>query len=409
MGDKRGKLEVLISGRLYDVTTFKHPGGNIFKFYERCDATQAWNEFHMRSERAKKLLDKLPSRPYSAVDSEIVPDSTPLSKGFQKLRDDLVREGFFKPSPVHTAYRISELVLMHLVGLYLVSINQILLGLVILGVAQGRCGWLMHEGGHYSLTANINIDQHIQMLFYGLGCGMSGGWWRNQHNKHHAMPQKLKHDVDLDTLPVLAFHKKVLPKRLSPLQAKWLALQSYLFPTVSNLIVALGWQFFLHPRHIQRKKIAAEAFWLVVRYILWAAYFGRRFGAMWAFIYYVMYVWVGANYIFLHFSMSHTHLPVLDATENVEWARYAASHTMNVEASWWCNWVMSYLNFQIEHHLFPSMPQFRHPKVSPRVKKLFEENGLKYDVRSYTQSFRDVFANLESVGHHAVEQTTKAA
>lgn len=25
------------------------------------------------------------------------------------------------------------------------------------------------------------------------------------------------------------------------------------------------------------------------------------------------------------------------------------------------NWWMSYLNFQIEHHMFPSMPQFRHP------------------------------------------------
>ena len=35
---------------------------------------------------------------------------------------------------------------------------------------------------------------------------MSGAWWRNQHNKHHATPQKLKHDVDLDTLPLVAFN-----------------------------------------------------------------------------------------------------------------------------------------------------------------------------------------------------------
>ena len=36
-------------------------------------------------------------------------------------------------------------------------------------------------------------------MIYGVGCGMSAAWWRNQHNKHHATPQKLKHDVDLDT------------------------------------------------------------------------------------------------------------------------------------------------------------------------------------------------------------------
>jgi fatty acid desaturase len=27
---------------------------------------------------------------------------------------------------------------------------------------------------------------------------------------------------------------------------------------------------------------------------------------------------------------------------------------------------MAYLNFQIEHHLFPSMPQYRHPQVALR-------------------------------------------
>ena len=43
----------------------------------------------------------------------------------------------------------------------------------------------------------------------------------------------------------------------------------------------------------------------------------------------------------------------------------------------WVDWWMSYLNYQIEHHLFPSMPQFNHPIISPRVKALFE----KHDVR----------------------------
>jgi fatty acid desaturase len=44
----------------------------------------------------------------------------------------------------------------------------------------------------------------------------------------------------------------------------------------------------------------------------------------------------------------------------------------------WVNWWMSYLNYQIEHHLFPSMPQFRHPQVSPRVKELFKKHNVEY-------------------------------
>ena len=44
------------------------------------------------------------------------------------------------------------------------------------------------------------------MLTYGLGCGMSACYWRNQHNKHHTTPQKLGADPDLATLPLVAFH-----------------------------------------------------------------------------------------------------------------------------------------------------------------------------------------------------------
>ena len=42
---------------------------------------------------------------------------------------------------------------------------------------------------------------------------------------------------------------------------------------------------------------------------------------------------------------------------------------------------MAYLNFQIEHHLFPSMPQYRHPKVAPRVQALFAKHGVEHGAR----------------------------
>lgn len=62
------------------------------------------------------------------------------------------------------------------------------------------------------------------------------------------------------------------------------------------------------------------------------------------------------------------------------------------------NWIMGYLNFQIEHHMFPCMPQFRHPTISPRVKAFLEKHGLKYDQRSYLEAFAVTFQNLHTVG-----------
>ena len=42
-------------------------------------------------------------------------------------------------------------------------------------------------------------DRAVQTLVFGLGCGMSASYWRNQHNKHHTTPQKLGADPDLQT------------------------------------------------------------------------------------------------------------------------------------------------------------------------------------------------------------------
>lgn len=68
----------------------------------------------------------------------------------------------------------------------------------------------MHEGGHHSLTGISKLDRFLQAIIYGVGDGMSSSWWSSQHNRHHAMPQRIKRDVDLETLPLLAFNSKVV-------------------------------------------------------------------------------------------------------------------------------------------------------------------------------------------------------
>jgi fatty acid desaturase len=402
-----GEKEILIEGKIYDVDGFRHPGGSIIKFYagKELDASQAFANFHIRSTKARKLLATLPSRPAPALTIQRVNNQQPgqasLLADFDALMNDLKTEGFFEPAPLHVAYRLSEIVLLHVLGMYLLLNGSMYLGLIVLGIVQGRCGWLMHEGGHYSLTGNIQIDRQIQIWVYGVGCGMSGGWWRNQHNKHHSMPQKLGHDVDLETLPLVAFTEKIAKKVGIPMKL-WLRLQGYLFPVITTLLVALGWQFFLHPRYMLRTKKTLEMVALAVRFALWTYFVTGTFGLSTSIAMYMMYNWVGSTYIFLNFAVSHTHLPTVDKDDSsVDWIRYSANHTMNVDSGpfKFVDWWMSFLNFQIEHHLFPSMPQFRHPTVSPRVRALFAKHGLKYDSRDYITAMKDTFANLHNVGH----------
>jgi len=420
-GLKTKKKTLLIDGIVYDVSSFNHPGGSIIKYLceEGVDATDAFREFHMRSSKAEKYLKSLPriTEPQNTKLSEQeIARRTKLSKDFVELRLQLEKEGFFAPNTLHAIYRVVEVLALFVTSFYFLSFGVeqqpflAIAGILLLGVSEGRCGWLMHEAGHYSLSGNIKVDLRLQEFIYGVGCGMSGGWWRNQHNKHHATPQKLKHDVDLDTLPLLAFNKQITTK-INPksLMAKWISLQAYLFAPVSCLLVGLFWTLFLHPRHMLRTKRYFEMACISLRYI---GFYGilKSFGYSNPAIVglYLLTFGFGCMYIFLNFAVSHTHLDVSQPDEYLHWIDYSSKHTTNVSCdSYLCTWWMSYLNFQIEHHLFPSMPQFNHPKISHRVQELFRKNDLVYDQRPYIAAMRDTFRNLHEVGAAAIEPKTK--
>merc|ERR1712070_1298794 len=116
---------------------------------------------------------------------------------------------------------------------------------------------------------------------------------------------------------------------------------------------------------------------------------------------YMFYLAIGSTYIFTNFAVSHTHKDVIPKDKHISWTLYSANHTTNCTPGPICNWWMAYLNFQIEHHLFPAMPQFNHPKICHRVKALFDKHGVEYDVRPYSTCMAATFQNLWDVGHGA--------
>eukprot|EP01062_Namystynia_karyoxenos_P056376 TRINITY_DN47322_c0_g1_i1.p1 TRINITY_DN47322_c0_g1~~TRINITY_DN47322_c0_g1_i1.p1 ORF type:complete len:460 (+),score=173.94 TRINITY_DN47322_c0_g1_i1:108-1382(+) len=397
--------EIFISGAMVDVTAFRHPGGSIINFLSGGgDATDAFREFHGHSKRADRLLASLPQRPATAAELQ---ERRParyeqLSSSYQRLRRELVDAGYFRPSLVHIAYRLAEIVLLHALGLWLLmgfaSVAVRAAGLLLLGVVQGRCGWLMHEAGHYSFTKVAPLDRALQAVLYGAGCGMSAGWWRSQHNRHHATPQKLHHDVDLETLPLVSFNHGISKGVRSPVLLLWLRAQAALFFPVVCTLVALGWQFFLHPRYIMRQRKWDEALSLAARYLFIFRFALAAYSWPAAIGLYVAYVAVGGGYIFTNFALSHTHLDVTHPDEYIHWVEYAGQHTTNITPHPVTTWWMSYLNYQIEHHLFPQMPQYHMPKVAPIVRAWFKENGLRYDERGYWSCCYDTFSNLHNVG-----------
>jgi fatty acid desaturase 2 (delta-6 desaturase) len=391
--------KIIIGDYEYDITNFKHPGGTVINFMTNGqNATEAFNEFHFRSKKARAVLDSLPKRRLDAPH----PEDRDVLDDFTRFRQSLVDRGFFKPSYIHIAYRIIELCSIFAFATYMIP-KSILISTMAFGLFGGRCGWIQHEGGHNSLTGNMRTDKLIQEFFIGFGLYNSGNMWNMMHNKHHATPQKINHDIDLDTTPLVAFFDTAIESnRRSAYSKWWLRFQAYTFlPITSGIFVPLFWMLYLHPRQIVRDKNWRQGFWIIMGHFTRTYLFMTVGGFVWhkALLYHMISSWWDHMYLFGHFSLSHTTTDVIENDEDPSWVRYAIEHSVDISPqNPAVSWIMGYLNCQVIHHLFPSMPQFRGPEVSLELIQFCEKWDIKYTILGYREAWYQMFDNLNTVG-----------
>ncbi|XP_037036805.1 acyl-lipid (8-3)-desaturase-like isoform X1 [Bradysia coprophila] len=387
------RKEILFEGYFYDVTDFirKHPGGTVIEYYTEKgeDGTIAIRQFHKRSaEKVRLMMNTLEKRPASdgeiGLDPDVLKKNRSLTEDFTKLHLELEREGYFDPSYMQSLVRLMEMLFWAVVGLTLFSKQKIVFAMAAITLARIRAAFLVHELGHNSYTGNPKIDRVLGTLLQGIIVGLSVGRWKRLHNRHHAMPQRLHHDVDLETMPMVAFNKKVVRKSADGKRFN-IQYQAYLFVVGSGL-VALVSQFYQYPKFMFKQRNYLEMVCIALHGV---------------FLYHIGFWpwflsgWGGSFYMLLTFAMNHTFLPV--TAEPTHWVEYAFHHSANLESTPWCDWATGHLNYQIEHHLFPTMPNFRLPFISDRVKKLAQKHNLPYTVCSYSEGVYKTFKNMSEV------------
>lgn len=128
----------------------------------------------------------------------------------------------------------------------------------------------------------------------------------------------------------------VANSEISFLQSIWFSYQHYLFPLITCTLVTLKWQFYLHPKFIVRTCNLCEATALMLRLVGFTALFSPQYGVSGTVLLFLFYTWVMASYNFIHFAVSHTHLPVVAASDTeVNWVEYSANHTVNIAPGKW--------------------------------------------------------------------------
>ena len=436
--DPRPRDTITIDGVTYDITEFKHPGGNIINYVKNtADATEVFREFHHRSsDRVNKVLQSLPTYdcgpesapPLVAPEHALTEHQKTMTADFREMREKLVAQGLFEPDYIHVYFRMLELAFYFGMGTWLASYN-IYASVLSFIAFKTRCGWVQHECGHLSFTGNKRIDRAFQTFIMGFGAGISSFVWNSMHQRHHAAPQKIKHDLDLDTTPLVAFFNRAYesntngPKTARFMNRWWMRLQAWTFlPLVNGIFVHLFWIYYLHPKKVfhrvcfatareERRTAAFEMVCMTASHISLPLIFYTGGGSggggiLWSYFLLMVVNFWNFIYLFGHFSLSHSFTGVVPETKHLLWFEYALDHTVNISTrSALVTWIMGYLNFQIEHHLFPSMPQYKNALAAPYVRAFCERHAptLKYTEHSYKDAWRLMLSNLNQVGKHYYE------
>jgi len=70
---------------------------------------------------------------------------------------------------------------------------------VVLAFAFTQCGFRGHEAGHRQLFHGKRANDATGLVFGNLFIGLGFGWWVAKHNRHHAHPNQVGRDPDIET------------------------------------------------------------------------------------------------------------------------------------------------------------------------------------------------------------------
>ena len=91
-------------------------------------------------------------------------------------------------------------------------------------------------------------------------------------------------------------------------------------------------------------------------------------------------------------------MPIVPHNEKIDFLRRQVLMSRNIRGGWATNFALGGLNYQIEHHLFPSMarPNLRH--AQPIVRDFCQSHRVSYTETSLLSAYRTVVRYLNQVG-----------
>ncbi|MFD4044016.1 acyl-CoA desaturase, partial [Streptomyces sp. NPDC058605] len=278
-----------------------------------------------------------------------------------------------------------------------------------LAVVSARTAFIFHDAGHAQIGKGRHTGRVLQLFHGNLLLGMSRGWWNDKHNRHHANPNHVDKDPDVGS-DVLVFCKDAASGRTG--FRGWLTRhQAWLFIPLTTLeafaLKVRGFRDVFSRSRVggpadrgRMRDRVIEGGLLVVHAAGYTTLLLTVLTPVQACVFALLHHMLLGLHMGMAFAPSHKgmEMPGTDSEERWGHLQRQVLTSRNVRGGVLSDWLFGGLNYQIEHHLFPSMPRPHLRLAGPLVRAHCRRMGLPYTETGLVDSYRQALGHLHEVG-----------
>ncbi|WBB95640.1 MULTISPECIES: acyl-CoA desaturase [unclassified Solwaraspora] len=268
-----------------------------------------------------------------------------------------------------------------------------------MGLSCAQSAFMWHDAGHKAMFRG-RAATAMGLIHANLVNGVSYGWWVNHHNRHHSFPN----NIDLD--PDIGRRTAIFDMSQYATRTRWgrfvvrhqrtlffvlLIFEGYKMRRTSLLAVFNG----------NLRQPVQE---LVLILANMAVYLGLLFvvlSPVKAVAFVVVQQAVLGVYFGLIFAPNHKGMEVRAGEESLDWLERQVLTSRNIRPSPLVDFLYGGLNYQVEHHLFPTMPRMNLNRCRPIVQRYCGEHDIPYREVTLFESYREVASFLHEVSEPA--------
>ncbi|WP_399921310.1 fatty acid desaturase family protein [Streptomyces kanamyceticus] len=284
-------------------------------------------------------------------------------------------------------------------GMFFVGASWwVLLLAPVLSVLCARTAFIGHDAGHSQITGNRAVSRVLGLVHGNLLLGMSSAWWNDKHNRHHANPNHIEKDPDV-AADVLVWTSKQAKVRVG--FRRWLTRnQAWLFFPLTLLQgIAMKIYGFQDLRRQSPRERVAEGTLLVAHLVGYVTLLVATMPLGHAIAFAAIHQALFGLHLGLAFAPNHKGMEMPDP-DGERWGHLSRQvlTSRNIRGGLLTDWFLGGLNYQIEHHLFPSMPRPHLRFAQPVVRAHCATLGMSYTEAGFVDSYRQVLRHMYEVG-----------